>query len=77
MVAIKKIQPFDHPMFALRTLREIKLLRYFDHENIITILDIERPRSFELFKEVYLIQVRDPQVLVFEKSLAHDSGVRK
>lgn len=57
MVAIKKIQPFDHPMFALRTLREIKLLRYFDHENIITILDIERPRNYDLFKEVYLIQV--------------------
>jgi mitogen-activated protein kinase 1/3 len=37
-------------MFCLRTLREMKLLRYFNHENIISILD-------ETFTEVYLIQV--------------------
>lgn len=57
-VAIKKITPFDHSMFCLRTLREMKLLRYFNHENIISILDIQKPRSFETFNEVYLIQVR-------------------
>ena len=57
-VAIKKITPFDHSMFCLRTLREMKLLRYFNHENIISILDIQRPRGYESFNEVYLIQVR-------------------
>lgn len=57
-VAIKKITPFDHSMFCLRTLREMKLLRYFNHENIISILDIQKPRNFESFTEVYLIQVR-------------------
>ncbi|CAJ0640435.1 2432_t:CDS:2 [Entrophospora sp. SA101] len=46
-VAIKKITPFDHSMFCLRTLREIKLLKYFNHEN---------PESFDKFTEVYLIQ---------------------
>ena len=56
-VAIKKITPFDHSMFCLRTLREMKLLRYFNHENIISILDIQKPRSLESFTEVYLIQV--------------------
>lgn len=56
-VAIKKITPFDHSMFCLRTLREMKLLRYFNHENIISILDIQKPRSYETFQEVYLIQV--------------------
>lgn len=56
-VAIKKITPFDHSMFCLRTLREMKLLRYFNHENIISILDIQRPRNYEGFNEVYLIQV--------------------
>jgi serine/threonine protein kinase len=56
-VAIKKITPFDHSMFCLRTLREMKLLRYFNHENIISILDIQRPRNYESFNEVYLIQV--------------------
>jgi len=55
-VAIKKITPFDHSMFCLRTLREIKLLRHFKHENIISILDITRPQSFDTFNEVYLIQ---------------------
>lgn len=49
-------------MFCLRTLREMKLLRYFNHENIISILDIQKPRSYESFNEVYLIQVR-PQLL--------------
>lgn len=44
-------------MFCLRTLREMKLLRYFNHENIISILDIQRPRSYDTFNEVYLIQV--------------------
>src|SRR5699024_10733977 len=59
-VAIKKITPFDHSMFCLRTLREMKLLRYFNHENIISILDIQRPRNYEGFNEVYLIQVLAP-----------------
>ncbi|CAO0799199.1 unnamed protein product [Mucor circinelloides] len=56
MVAIKRILPFDHAMFCLRTLREIKLLKYFNHENIISILDIMKPKSIDDFTEVYLIQ---------------------
>ncbi|KAI8597791.1 kinase-like domain-containing protein [Dissophora ornata] len=55
-VAIKKITPFDHSMFCLRTLREIKLLKYFNHENVISILDIVKPPTLEAFQEVYLIQ---------------------
>ncbi|KAL0084033.1 hypothetical protein F4703DRAFT_1737643 [Phycomyces blakesleeanus] len=55
-VAIKRILPFDHAMFCLRTLREIKLLKYFNHENIISILDIVKPKSYDEFTEVYLIQ---------------------
>ena len=56
-VAIKKIIPFDHSMFCLRTLRELKLLKFLSEagvsENIISILDIIKPRSIEEFKEVY------------------------
>lgn len=55
-VAIKRITPFDHSMFCLRTLREIKLLRHFNHENIIAILDILQPTNLDDFKEVYLVQ---------------------
>ena len=43
-------------MFCLRTLREIKLLRHFQHENIINILDILKPKSLDTFTEVYLVQ---------------------
>lgn len=70
--AIKKIEPFDHPMFALRTLREIKLLRFFEHENIIPIWDIlptNPPTNFSLFKELYLVQVGcDTAVISYRKS---------
>jgi serine/threonine protein kinase len=44
-------------MFCLRTLREIKILRHFSHENIIAILDILKPESFDAFTQVYLVQV--------------------
>nr|ODN95417.1 CMGC/MAPK protein kinase [Cryptococcus depauperatus CBS 7855] len=55
-VAIKRITPFDHCMFCQRTLREIKLLRHFRHENIIAILDLIRPVDYDSFTEVYLVQ---------------------
>jgi mitogen-activated protein kinase 1/3 len=50
-------------MFCLRTLREMKLLRYFNHENIISILDIQKPATYDSFNEVYLIQVCNPITL--------------
>lgn len=41
-VAIKKILPFDHTLFCLRTLRELKLLKFFSetcvNENVSTIV---------------------------------------
>jgi len=55
-VAIKKIEPFERSMLCLRTLRELKLLKHFNHENIISILAIQRPINFNLFNEIYLIQ---------------------
>ncbi|VDO96643.1 unnamed protein product [Soboliphyme baturini] len=33
-VAIKKISPFEHQTFCQRTLREIKILSCFRHENV-------------------------------------------
>eukprot|EP00163_Fabomonas_tropica_P015166 TRINITY_DN2770_c0_g1_i2.p1 TRINITY_DN2770_c0_g1~~TRINITY_DN2770_c0_g1_i2.p1 ORF type:complete len:369 (+),score=75.72 TRINITY_DN2770_c0_g1_i2:386-1492(+) len=55
-VAIKKIsKAFDHLTDAKRTLREIKLLRHFNHENIISIKDIMQPRSRTDFDDVYLV----------------------
>lgn len=47
-VAIKKISPFGHSMFALRTLRELKLLKYFAEENVsenVSVFHHELPNS--------------------------------
>lgn len=33
-VAIKKIRPFEHQTYCQRTLREIKILNRFKHENV-------------------------------------------
>ncbi|KCV71311.1 CMGC/MAPK protein kinase [Fonticula alba] len=55
-VAIKKIaNAFHHLTDAKRTLREIKLLRYFNHENIISIDEILRPPCLAKFNDVYII----------------------
>jgi mitogen-activated protein kinase 1/3 len=34
-VAIKRVSPFEHHTFCQRTLREIKILLHFEHENIV------------------------------------------
>ncbi|KAH7513082.1 hypothetical protein FEM48_Zijuj12G0158700 [Ziziphus jujuba var. spinosa] len=55
-VAIKKIgNAFDNRIDAKRTLREIKLLRHMEHENIISIKDIIRPPEKENFNDVYIV----------------------
>ncbi|MBA0736978.1 hypothetical protein Gogos_010462 [Gossypium gossypioides] len=55
-VAIKKIgNAFDNRIDAKRTLREIKLLRHMDHENVVAIKDIIRPPQWENFNDVYLV----------------------
>ncbi|KAJ4777192.1 Mitogen-activated protein kinase [Rhynchospora pubera] len=55
-VAIKKIgNAFDNRVDAKRTLREIKLLRHMDHENVIAIKDIIRPPKRENFNDVYIV----------------------
>ncbi|KAF9074293.1 mitogen activated protein kinase [Rhodocollybia butyracea] len=59
-VAIKKVLPFEHTLFCLRTLREVKLLKYFSESsvngNIVSILDMVKPESLDSFQELYLIQ---------------------
>ncbi|XP_067648667.1 mitogen-activated protein kinase 1-like [Haliotis asinina] len=55
-VAIKKISPFEHQTYCQRTLREIKILTRFKHENIINISDILRAPSIEEMKDVYIVQ---------------------
>ncbi|KAJ0987694.1 hypothetical protein J5N97_006050 [Dioscorea zingiberensis] len=55
MVAMKKIaNAFDNHMDAKRTLREIKLLKHLDHENVIAIKDVVPPPIFQSFNDVYI-----------------------
>ncbi|GAB1300047.1 Mitogen-activated protein kinase 1 [Apodemus speciosus] len=51
-VAIKKISPFEHQTYCQRTLREIKILLRFRHENIIGINDIIRAPTIEQMKDI-------------------------
>uniref|UniRef100_H2SN22 Mitogen-activated protein kinase n=1 Tax=Takifugu rubripes TaxID=31033 RepID=H2SN22_TAKRU len=55
-VAIKKISPFEHQTYCQRTLREIKILLRFRHENIIGINDILRAQHIDSMRDVYIVQ---------------------
>ena len=56
-VAIKKIpKVFDMLTIAKRTYRELKILRYLRHENIISILDVmQPPEDISAFEDVYVV----------------------
>eukprot|EP01062_Namystynia_karyoxenos_P022246 TRINITY_DN1851_c0_g1_i1.p1 TRINITY_DN1851_c0_g1~~TRINITY_DN1851_c0_g1_i1.p1 ORF type:complete len:380 (+),score=84.80 TRINITY_DN1851_c0_g1_i1:101-1240(+) len=56
-VAIKKIpKVFDDLTDGKRILREIKLLRFLRHENIMGVLELMRPRdSMQTFQDLYMV----------------------
>ena len=55
-IAIKKIEKaFEHSTFTKRTLRELKIMRLLDHENILKIESIQLPRSRMEFDEIYVV----------------------
>ncbi|XP_042478590.1 mitogen-activated protein kinase homolog NTF3-like [Macadamia integrifolia] len=55
-VAIKKINnAFENRTDALRTLRELKLLRHLQHENVIGLKDVMMPIHKRSFRDVYLV----------------------
>merc|ERR1711916_274853 len=55
-VAIKKIGGiFQNKTDAKRTLREIRILRAFDHENVLALVDVWCAESAEDFDEIYLV----------------------
>ena len=59
-VAVKRIAPFEHPLLTVRTLREVRLLRYFAEqgacENIIKLVDAVVPGDATTFRDAYLVQ---------------------
>lgn len=46
-VAIKKISPFEHQTYSQRTLREIKILTRFKHENVSILILLESVNKIE------------------------------
>lgn len=56
LVAIKKIEKaFEHKVFAQRTLRELKIMRLLQHDNVIGVKTLLKPSSRENFKEIYVV----------------------
>lgn len=55
-VAIKKIEKgLDHPILSKRTLRELKILRLIQHENVIGIITIQLPANNRDFDGIYVV----------------------
>lgn len=76
-VAIKKIHNvFDNRVDALRTLRELKLLRHLRHENVIQLKDVMMPNHPRTFKDVYLVyELMDTdlhQIIKSSQALSND-----
>ena len=56
LVAIKKMEKvFEHKVFAQRTLRELKIMRLLQHENVLSTKTIIQPESLEEFNELYVV----------------------
>mmetsp|Transcript_110225 Transcript_110225/g.351569 ORF Transcript_110225/g.351569 Transcript_110225/m.351569 type:complete len:408 (-) Transcript_110225:68-1291(-) len=54
--AIKKIEcVFEHITSAKRTLRELRILRHLQHENLINVRSIFLPGSKAVFEDIYVI----------------------
>lgn len=55
-VAIKKIpNAFEDSIDAKRIYREIKLLRFFNHDNIIKLIEVQKPDSQTTYNDIYII----------------------
>ena len=66
-VAIKKVtKAFEDTIDAKRILRELCLLRHFDHENIVSVMDICRPRDVVHYEDVYIVsELMEVRLLCF------------
>lgn len=55
-VAIKKLEvAFKHHTLAKRTLRELKIMRLLQHDNILGIDSIQLPVSYERLDDIYVV----------------------
>ena len=56
-VAVKKLsRPFASDIHAKRTYRELRLLKHFRHENVISMLNVfSSNQTFDTFSELYFV----------------------
>jgi len=55
-VALKKLpNVFQSLVSSKRVFRELKMMRFFTHENVLSCLDILQPPHVDFFQEIYLI----------------------
>ena len=55
-IAIKKVpKAFEDLIDAKRIVREIKLLKFFDHENVIALVDVQNPPAPTGYEDIYII----------------------
>jgi len=55
-VALKKLpNVFQSLVSSKRVFRELKMMRFFKHENVLSCLDILQPPHIDFFQEIYLI----------------------
>ncbi|KRX09132.1 Protein kinase-like domain [Pseudocohnilembus persalinus] len=56
LVAIKKVQiAFEHKLYTKRTLRELRLQRLLQHDNILGVNTLLLPKSREDFDYIYIV----------------------
>lgn len=80
-VAIKKCpKAFDDLIDAKRILREVKLLRHFDHENIISLRDlIPPPNDSKSFEDIYIVldfMETDLHKIIYSKNVLTDEHIQ-
>lgn len=79
-VAIKKIgKAFDDLVDAKRILRELKLLRHFNHENVVSLLDLIPPLEDRPFEDIYCVMDlmdTDLHKIIYSKNQLTDAHIQ-
>jgi mitogen-activated protein kinase 1/3 len=79
-VAIKKIgKAFDDLVDAKRILRELRLLRHFQHENVVGLLDLVPPLEDGKFEDMYVVMDlmdSDLHKIIYSKNSLSDDHIQ-
>lgn len=79
-VAIKKVpNAFEDVIDAKRIYREIKLLHFFNHENIIRLIEVQKPDNISNFNDIYIItelMETDMHKVIYSKQKLSDEHIQ-